>query len=329
MVNKSKLVVPAALTVGYLYYILSTPADFDMTNYALGLLVIFALAAKAISDDTDKYFVLVGYLFWNLAYVWQIYYGFKEQKSSWPLFTGAYYVVNEFITCCTNIYESHGSENGRYVTPLYVRMGYYIFFALDLFLNMMTIYLGTGSATDELGVFPMNTMEQRALGFVSWCAFWMFTQYQLAQTFGPRQAKYSMAAFQYVCQLSTLRLPVFRQIHSHIGLANAMKFQTFGSAFYVVRIKAPCEPQILFRTLLFFMSPFCALTATSLFPLITDGLSTETFGILTCIWLVSFWVVLVGIQRYSRAKEVLPLDQNTTLEKPLLNGTEPERIKAQ
>jgi len=322
--GKGKLLLPAGLAASYLYYILSTPADFDMQNYGIGLAVIFALAGKAILDDTDKYFVLVGYLFWNLAYVWQIYYGFKEEKSNWPLFTGAYYVVNEFITCCTNIYESPGAESGMYVTPLYVRMGYYIFFALDLFLNMMTIYLGTGSDADELGLFPMVTMEQRAFGFVSWCAFWLFTQVNLARVFGPRQAKYSMAAFQYVCQLSTLRLPVFRQIHSHTGLANAMKFQTFGSAFYVVRVKAPCEPQILFRFLLFFMSPFCALTATTLFPHITDGLSTQTFAMLTAAWLVGFWFVLIGINRYNRAKKVQPIKEDANVSKSVLEG----RIKA-
>jgi len=268
--------------------IVSSPS-FSFANYLNALAVIYVLAYYSMTEGTDKRYSLVGYWFWILSYIGQIYYGVTMQVSTWPLVCGAYYVVNEYLTCHTTVFES---KDVSYVTPTYVRVGYTAYFLLDVMLNVITIAFGTGADYDELGLMPIRTVQERLVAFGLWMAFWTVTTVASAKVFNPRQAKYAMCAFHFICHASTVRLPVFAQhLRTHAGLTTLIKFQVFGSGVYVVRNKAPPAPMLLFRLLLWFLSITCGWMAS-------DGLAytlavpVETFRWLYFGWFGAFYAIL-------------------------------------
>jgi len=291
-----RLVSPSLIAAAFLAFSLYTPAKVSFTDYLIPLAVFFYLFARAVSFRTEQYMVLVGYVLWAVTYSAMIYVGISRQRSLWPTMGGVTWLVNEFLVSCTKVYEPNQDTSQQlkpYVTPRYVRVGYAVFLTLDIILNAISVYYGSGEPYDEFGWFPTATLADRTQTFVTWVGICTLANVVFVRIFHPRQVKYFGYAFIYVCHAATLRLPIFSDFEQDAVLSTIIKLQIFASAGYIVRFTSTTlpSPKLLFRALMIGMPLFSAWATTSRLNQVVT-MSTEEFTSASFTWFALFWVVL-------------------------------------
>jgi len=300
MVQSSKLVKPLGATVLLLIYTYYSEPRFGNVDGAI-IFGIYYLAARAMKNGEERYFALIGYALWTIAYILMMFWTVEKQLSMWPVVTGAYYLVCESFTGFTSFFEPRSKE--AYVTPLAVRIGYGVFFFCDVILNVFTILYGSGQETDELGILPMETVSQRVVALCTWLLFWICLL-RTSASIMPRETKYCQYAYHAVAHAATMRMPLIAMGPSH----QILKLQIFGSAVYVCRFSSPTipNPANLFRFVMIAMPIACALMSSTLHDSLLE-MTQSRFTTTVAEYLALLWIsIFVTVSQKNDQHGVIP-----------------------
>ncbi|KAH9252973.1 hypothetical protein BASA81_009129 [Batrachochytrium salamandrivorans] len=283
----------SAMTLGL--GVLASVHEVTRSELITVVFALFGLGMVAVQHQVETRFVLAGYMLWVASYVYQIYSMLLYKQSAWPIVAGGYYLQNEFVVSFTKLFDSPCKH--QYETPIVVRLGYRVFFALDLVLSALTVYYGTGLDMDEFGLLPCRTVSERTVAFMSWFSLSFLATMVTLRTGDARQAKYWCYAIHFVAHSLILRLPQ----HSSANREFNVKLQIFANACFAARYASDTlpEPKWLYRALMFAMPLFSILTMQfhhhdELSWDVTEWTVADT-RLGSALWLGGVWIAVVAL----------------------------------